>query len=115
VIVFGPRVLYQSPLPRLMAMSLIKGDPELVARSRDGNQQALDETFAAGLRDSGARYVSIYKAMCPDSGCIIFDDAGMPVQFDYGHLTEAGSILIMSKVIVRSGDGADVAKFSLGD
>lgn len=39
VIVFGPRVLYQSPLPRLMAMSLIKGDPELVARSRDGTNK----------------------------------------------------------------------------
>jgi hypothetical protein len=98
VIVLGPRVTYRSPLPRLMAMSIIKNDPDLVTGSREEEQQALDAKYAARLRNSGARYVSVYQAMCSDSECLVGDEDGMPVQFDYGHFTRSGSILVVRRL-----------------
>ena len=98
VIVMGPRVLYRSPLPRLVAMSLIKHDPGLVGQGREDGQRPLDRKFAARLAGSGATYFSVYKAMCPDSDCVTTDGDGMPIQFDYGHLTKPGSVLIVEKL-----------------
>jgi peptidoglycan/LPS O-acetylase OafA/YrhL len=98
VIVLGPRPLYRSPLPRLMAMSMIKGNPSMVATSREDKQQELDAEYAARLRDSGARYVSVYQAMCSDSECLVAGEDGMPVQFDYGHFTRSGSILVVRRL-----------------
>jgi hypothetical protein len=99
VIVLGPRVLYRSPLPRLLAMQIIEHDPGLADRARDTDQAAVDRLFAEKLKGTGAQYVSVYKAICPeDDRCNTTDSSGRPLQADYGHFTPFGSIFIVNRL-----------------
>ena len=42
-------------------------------------------------------YVSVYRALCtPD--CLLFAGNGIPLQFDYGHLTREGSRLLAHRI-----------------
>jgi hypothetical protein len=99
VIVLGPRVLYRSPLPRLLAMQIIERDPGLADRARNADQKAVDQLLAKKLKGTGAQYVSIYKAICPqDDRCRTTDSSGRPLQFDYGHFTPFGSVFVANKL-----------------
>jgi hypothetical protein len=99
VIVLGPRVLYRQALPRLLAMQIIKNDPGIAARARVRGQKAADELFAGKLAGTGAQYFSLYRAICPeDSPCKTTDDAGRPLQVDYGHFTSWGAAYVISQL-----------------
>lgn len=95
IYVFGPIVEYDDLLPRLLTRSEWLGDRSLVARSRHSNIKELDKRFALAVASSGAKYVSIYGALC-NSGdqCMTRDDNGDPIQFDNAHLTKLGSIAV---------------------
>ena len=46
----------------------------------------------------GVDYISFYQALCGMHSCDEFAANGVPLQFDYGHLTKEGSILVVQKV-----------------
>ena len=97
VYVFGPIVSYTDLLPRLLTRSEWLGDPSLVVRSREPNLKDLDRAFARAVISAGARYVSIYDAMCDGADvCVTRDSRGDPIQFDMAHLTKMGSIEVCS-------------------
>jgi SGNH domain-containing protein len=103
VYVFGPIVIYDDGLPRLLARSEWLHDPSLVTRSRSINVSSLDRSFASAVKASGAKYVSIYTALCDSSeSCLTRDDQGDPIQFDRIHLTKSGSILL-SRILRERG------------
>lgn len=94
VFVIGPGVEYRLPLPHVLALAEHRQDGSLVDRARVGGIAELDRLMAARLADSGARYISLYRALCPADGpgCVtVTPQEGIPVQFDYGHLTVPGS------------------------
>lgn len=91
VYVVGPIVEYQRKLPQLLTRSILSGDADMVARNRSKAQKALDEEFALALRDSGATYLSAFQTLCPSDRCVTLTEGGVPVQWDYGHLTREGS------------------------
>ena len=102
VYVFGPIVTYDDLLPRLLMRSEMKGDPSIVAHARQSNLGRLDRAFARAVEGSGAKYVSIYNALCDESGaCLTRDHNGDPIQFDNAHLTKAGSIITSSVLKCR--------------
>ena len=45
-----------------------------------------------------ANYVGVYDALCDDAGCLETTPDGVPMQFDYGHLTLEGSELLIGRV-----------------
>ncbi|MDM9622242.1 acyltransferase family protein [Rhizobium sp. S96] len=98
ILVFGPIVEYEEPLPKVLAKSLYYGDPDLVAEYRVDDQQDTDRIMSAELGRAGVEYISVYKALCPDKNCTVWDAAHLPIQFDYGHLTGAGSRLLINRV-----------------
>jgi peptidoglycan/LPS O-acetylase OafA/YrhL len=102
VVVLGPRVEYKQDLPWLLAASMLKHDPSVVDRFRLGKQQQTDRLFADQLRADGIGYISLYRAICPDEKCRVTDQDGLPLAFDYGHLTASGSSFVAQQ-IKRSG------------
>jgi len=102
VYVFGPIVSYTDLLPRLLTRSEWLGDPSLVVRSREPDLKGLDRAFARAVTAAGARYVSIYEAMCDSTDdCVTRDALGDPIQFDLAHLTKMGSIEVCSIIKER--------------
>jgi peptidoglycan/LPS O-acetylase OafA/YrhL len=91
IYVVGPIVEYQRKLPQLLTKSILSDDADMVARSRSKTQKILDEELALALRDSGATYISAFKTLCPSDQCMTLTKSGVPVQWDYGHLTREGS------------------------
>ena len=60
VILFGPIVQYDSPLPRLLAMSISHNDPSLPSRHRIQELESLDMKMGALAQNTWhVRYVSI--------------------------------------------------------
>jgi hypothetical protein len=99
LVVFGPIVEYQRPLPQVIVASMQQRDPTVIkARRTPDRGQPVDRVIAEAARRSGARYVSVFDALCPGDMCTVLTDAGIPVQYDYGHLTLSGSRLLMSRI-----------------
>jgi peptidoglycan/LPS O-acetylase OafA/YrhL len=94
VVLVGAVVRYNAPLPSLMAMALQRHDPGLVDRFRATDGAGMDAAFRAIAKAHGADYWSPYATLCPAGRCRITDDRGDPVQYDYGHLTAAGSAIV---------------------
>ena len=102
IYVFGPIVSYTDLLPRLLTRSEWLGDPSLVVRGREPHLKSLDRAFARAITAAGARYVSIYDAMCDSADvCVTQDARGDPIQFDLAHLTMMGSIEVCSIIKER--------------
>jgi peptidoglycan/LPS O-acetylase OafA/YrhL len=94
VILLGPIVQYDSSLPRLLAMSLSKNDPQLPKRHLATYVAALDRRMAALAHDTWhVPYISMFRLFCRDDICTQYAAPNVPLQSDYGHLTKAGSIL----------------------
>ena len=91
VIVSGPIVEYDQPLPRLLARHIDRDEP--IDMHRNKQVPLVDRQLAAAMKRARIPYFSPYASLCaPD--CRLWVTPGVPVQFDYGHLTQQGSVLI---------------------
>lgn len=99
VVLLGPIVRYDSSLPRLLAMSISHGDPQLPARHRVQSVEAIDRQMAGLARDSWhTPYVSMYNLFCNHGVCDEYAQPNIPLQSDYGHVTKAGSVLAAERI-----------------
>ena len=98
IVVLGPIVEYDQPLPRLLARSIRQNDPGLPARHRIAAKRSTDRVFADALRTSGAEYYSLYDAVCPNGECSLWASADVPLQYDYGHLTLEGAEVVLKRL-----------------
>jgi peptidoglycan/LPS O-acetylase OafA/YrhL len=96
-VLFGPIVEYDAPLPRILALALEQNDPGTIARHRT-DERALDAQMAALAKREGVPFVSLYDELCPDGQCVVYAAPGVPLQFDYGHLTQQGSMLLAQRL-----------------
>ena len=97
VVVFGPMPRYDQPLATLLAKGLEHGDLAGVRRHLVPGTADLDARMRAALAPV-ARYVSTYEAMCTAGSCRLFVSAGIPMQFDYHHLTVPGAAAMMARI-----------------
>jgi hypothetical protein len=98
VIVMGPTVEYEGSAPRLLATSILKNDPTLMDRYRRTERRDMDTLFQTAFKNAGIEYISVYRTICPDSHCATADDTGLPIEFDYGHLTRGGPVLVARQI-----------------
>eukprot|EP01037_Dinobryon_pediforme_P011235 gene11235-11320_t len=91
-VVVGPVPQYDSALPRLLVFASARHQPDLADRSRDHEVEVTDRAMRALARRAGVPYVSMIDLLCTAHGCQTWAAPGVPMQFDYGHFTEAGSI-----------------------
>ena len=98
IVVFGPVPRYDEPLATLLAQSLYRGDLDRVPQHLLPGVKRLDEVMRKALAPV-ATYISPYDALCPDgTACRVFVSSGVPMQFDYHHLTAPGAASLMAQV-----------------
>ncbi len=98
-ILVGPTPEYIAALPRLIVFSERNSDPGLVDRSRSDGVFELDAEMRAMAREVGVPYFSMTDLLCHDGRCDSLAKPGIPLQFDYGHLTPEGSELIAQSLV----------------
>jgi hypothetical protein len=94
VTVIGPLIRYDKTLPRLLALGELRNDPGLAARHRMTEILALDARMRRMAAERGVAYVSLNALICEARACVTRTPAGIPLQFDGGHLTAEGSALV---------------------
>ncbi len=91
IILVGPPPQYKSELPRLLVEADRRGEPDLVRRFLDPSVGTIDK----GLRDiaskTGVPYISLNEKLCPEGSCQSWASDRVPLQFDSGHFSAAGS------------------------
>ena len=103
VIVVGPLPRYDVPMSDLLARAVLHGDMDLAARHRLPETPLLDAQLRAAVAPL-ATYVSPWEAMCPRGDCRLFAAPGVPMQFDYHHLTAQGADVLMATIAGREPD-----------
>lgn len=102
VILVGPNVEFDTPLPRLLARQMIYGDgAPAPVQSLSGSALAYDTNLRAhfGNRD-GVTYVSILQHLCRGSSCQALLAGDVPVNWDESHLTAQGSQLVARETLL---------------
>jgi peptidoglycan/LPS O-acetylase OafA/YrhL len=106
VILFGPVMKFDVPLPRLIAISLRDRDPAEIERERITETPQVDRELAALARGKWkVRYISAFEDLCAsqvgievkskpktNANCPVYAGPGVPLLFDTNHLTPQGSI-----------------------
>jgi hypothetical protein len=99
VILLGPMLQYDAPLPRLLAVSIRDGDPNVPRAHRVPSFWRLDQQMQALARDVWkVPYVSMIRLLCEGERCREYAAPEVPLQLDYGHLTEEGSVLVARRL-----------------
>ena len=96
VVVIGPVAEYAGETPALLADAMMRGDLERFAAKRVMERRVRDRAMAPLVRATGAIWVSAWDIECPSDRCRPFDPEGGPMHFDYGHVTLAGTRLIVA-------------------
>jgi hypothetical protein len=112
VVLFGPVMEFDIPLPRLLTMSIRDERPAELDQHSSREPLEIDRKLAELARKRwGVRYVSTYENLCQrqldpgaatehrtKQGCPVYGANGVPLLFDTDHFTPAGSILFAKSV-----------------
>jgi peptidoglycan/LPS O-acetylase OafA/YrhL len=99
IVLVGPMVQYDAPLPRLLAMSIRQGDPSVPLLHLATFVPPLDRTMAEAARTEWrVPYISMVDLLCTGNDCQQYAGAGIPLLSDYGHLTKEGSVLVAQRL-----------------
>lgn len=99
--ILGPIVTYDQALPRLLARSFpnVSDSNLLIKATNYESIKKIDSSFKKMTFSPRAHYVSILDAICPSGNCIKVTPQGIPMQWDYGHLTYEGSREVIARLV----------------
>lgn len=95
VLVIGPIYEFEGDFPLLLARAYASGEPHAVERTRLTTKAAIDALVERTAHSAGAEFYSVQRAECYDGRCAYLGPRGMPLHFDYGHLTEDGAEYVL--------------------
>jgi peptidoglycan/LPS O-acetylase OafA/YrhL len=99
VVVVGPAIQFKTGLPSMIIRASSKGGVALSADMIRPDIFSGDAKMKAALPSTGRfTYVSVLDAVCADSTCPTTVDDGIPITWDYGHLTVEGSRYVTAKL-----------------
>ncbi len=99
LILVGPVMQYDAPLPRLLASAVQKQDPLFAASHRIRSIDALDEHMhQVAIRIWKVDYISYTQLFCPAGNCIVWSAPDVPLQADASHFTLPGSVIAVRKM-----------------
>lgn len=102
--VFGPVPEYDSPLPRLLAYSIAWNKRTLPSQHLVATSAFMDEEMR-GLAERAwhVPYISLYREICSDGGCIEYADAErrIPLMSDTDHLTSFGASMLVRRLVEK--------------
>ena len=102
LVLLGPSVEYDQPLPLLLARARQQDDPQLPDRHLIPWSANADRALARLAAAHGVRYVSLYELICPAGHCRHQAPDGAPMQFDRDHFTPDGATYV-AQLIERQG------------
>ncbi|MDQ3523674.1 MAG: acyltransferase [Chloroflexota bacterium] len=92
---------YRPSLPSLMMSKGLRLDNGIYLESHSyRNLSRLDREFIVFSQEHGTEFFSALSAFCDGNNCQVtseYDGVIMPTAWDYGHLTTAGSVFLMSR------------------
>jgi peptidoglycan/LPS O-acetylase OafA/YrhL len=99
VALVGPDLRYDTPLARLLAAEASDGNRSLVETHRLESYDILDRQLAQRARQEWKiSYISYPALLCAYGRCEVWAEKDIPLEFDTDHLTDAGSILVASRI-----------------
>ena len=102
VVVVGRVPGHTSPLPTLLARSLLEHDNAPVLAAQMADPFAADRLFKTIV--PAGEYVSLTDMLCPTGVCRVWAAPGVPLQFDSDHLTSEGSASISRAIFLTRTD-----------
>ncbi len=93
IVLFGPKVQYDAPLPRILVAAIRQRDPTLPDRHRPDTFEILDRKMSQLADSKHVPYISFFQRLCTHGACPSVDHEGHPLTFDIGHLTRWGSLV----------------------
>lgn len=105
IILLGPIIEYQTELPRVLAREGASAESaKNVAKHNSWEKtRPVDEKMRQVAAKTGVEYYSVLDSLCTKEGCTTMTANGVPVQFDYGHLTQDGARLVMERLRDQQG------------
>jgi hypothetical protein len=99
VILVGPVMQYDTPLPRLLAEAVRDHDSSLAADHRIRSLDDLDRQMRLlAERTWKVEYISYPRLLCSAGNCLLWSAPDVPLQADTSHFTIPGSILAVQKM-----------------
>lgn len=98
IVVFGPTVEYEGAFPILLARERLNGIEDLTESAMDEQKKRISDQLGRIVSAEGVTYIPVFDVICPNLHCIETTKNGVPLQFDYGHLTLQGSELLIDHV-----------------
>ena len=99
IILVGPVMQYDTPLPRLLAESVRDHDPSLAAMHRIRSLDSLDVQMRQLAEQTWkVDYISYPRLLCPGGNCLQWSSPDVPLQADTSHFTVPGSILAVQRM-----------------
>lgn len=90
-VVIGPVIEYHGEFPAILARARSRGNLAAIGVWRDDSRHAIDTQMRQIVTAARGKYVSPIDWQCRDRQCTLTTTDGMPMQFDYGHVTLRGA------------------------
>jgi len=97
-VIIGPSFEFDTPLPRLLALSILDGKPNSYLNHGPGGRRPVDREMSELAKNRWkVPYVSVYEDLCGPSGmdCPAFAGAELPILADKDHFSPQGSVLLV--------------------
>lgn len=103
VVLLGPAVQFKTGLPDMIIRALNRGAGALPVKDMvRPDIFAGDAKMKAALPNASTfSYVSVVDAVCPQEHCPALIEGGVPLTWDYGHLTSEGSDYVVQRLPLR--------------
>lgn len=107
IVLVGSAPAWRRPLPRLLASDFLVGEEQ--ARSRSGLDPDMlrRDALIRELAGTQAEFFSPMAVGCDENGCLRYfekDGARLPWAFDYGHLIEESSEMVVAALFRQMGE-----------
>jgi hypothetical protein len=104
VVLLGPAVQFKTRLPSMLMRA------QLRHVDADPSDFVLPDIFILDQKMKAALpaherffYISVADAICPARQCPLTIDGGIPLAWDYAHLTAEGSVYVMERLVPMLG------------
>lgn len=109
IVLVGSVPAWRKPLPKLLASDFLSGSGQARSRNDLDPDMYRRDALIRQLADAQAEFFSPISVACNDDGCLRYfekNGARIPFAFDYGHLIDESSVLVISALFRKVQAGA---------
>jgi len=107
IVLVGSVPAWRKPLPRLLASDFLGGDERQRSPNDLDRDMSRRDALVRQLAGAQAEFFSPISVACNDEGCLRYiekDGARLPLAFDYGHLIEESSVMVVAALFRQLGE-----------